>query len=262
MSLLWPDLTHIGVFRELVSARNRRGHACVVPDATSSDPAESALEALKRLLACGDLKLRKRGRVSLAVSDAFALVTELSWQPSLTTLPEWQSYARACFEAQGSRLNENWLINVEYPRYGGLGLAYALHRPWLLNLADVFEEHDLHLNEVLPISAKVLTAGCSARARGGKAFIVLDSHGVSALLFDSGRLVAYEIEPDIADRRGSAARLLLRMRAMHLEFQQAEIWPVASESLTDEFLVQSLGLNASQVREVRTFNWSSGLAAA
>jgi hypothetical protein len=157
-----------------------------------------------------DSKRKGRANLSLVVSDSVAAIAPLPWQDGLSSEAELRGYAQICFEKLGYDISGNWVLRVEYPRYGAGGLAYALPRDWMLALLAILENRQLRLTGVLPISALLFT-GVPETARPGLTIVLIfeaTQHGV--LVFENGALASRDVEPFAQSIEKTCHRLLAR----------------------------------------------------
>jgi len=175
--------------------------------------ASEILQGLEQCLIETDSKRKGRANLSLVVSDSVAAIAPLPWQDGLSSEAELRGYAQICFEKLGYDISGNWVLRVEYPRYGAGGLAYALPRDWMLALLAILENRQLRLTGVLPISALLFT-GVPETARPGLTIVLIfeaTQHGV--LVFENGALASRDVEPFAQSIEKTRHRLLARALA-------------------------------------------------
>lgn len=221
MSLLWPEIVHVGLFPgKSWMQRKRVADKEVVPP--GADP-DALLRALDVLLDA-DKTLKKGSRVDVTVSDSIAAVMALPWQDKLGRAEEVQGYARAVFERAGMAVDDDWVMRVEYRHFGAAGLAYALPKAWMAALLEVLGKRGLRLRSVLPVSAAAYSAGKAARANASTAIVLGDSKQCSALVFDKTGLVACDAEPAVGGAAKSMERLFKRLQVRHASIRHVFDW--------------------------------------
>lgn len=214
MLRLWPDEIQIGLFSDHCWLR-RAGilyeHAGDMPDS-----APGLLEALASMLDDPAHGLRPGSVVSLTVSDTLAAVTAMPWQDGISKPGELKRYAEVIFEKNGVDIGRDWAMRAEFTSYGSLGLAYALPGIWMNAVVQMMHDRSLRLKRVLPASAAAFYMPIRRSAGGGRRlFLLQEARRISALVFDAGGLIDFDVEPVTAAREEALLRLLRRSLVGH-----------------------------------------------
>lgn len=238
MSRLLPETVTIGLFPG--TCWLRRGgrdteHAC------GAGP-QALLQSLESLLDGQAKPVGRRGRVQIQVSDSLAAIAVLPWQEQLRAADELHAYAHACFEQQGIRLDEGWVMQTAYRRFRSGGLAYALPQAWLAQLLGLLAKRGLRLQSVLPISAAAYWRAQGASLHGQDLLLIQEAQRLTALIYEDGSLLAHDVQPVTGDGLAAAGgRLLRRVTACHRAVARLRHWPAAQiKADTPDFIVNCL----------------------
>ncbi len=217
MSRLWPDTLQAGLFPEhcwLAKGKGKRGgKRDMLGSVTALTQTADVLSGLDQCLMQAEGKRRGSARLSLVVSDSIATIAPLPWQDGLSSEAELQGYARICFDKLGVDIGPNWILHVEYLRYGATGLAYALPRDWMDSLLAKLEERQIQLRSVLPISAAIFGDGPDTAKSGLTVVLLFEATQHCALIYQDGTLVARDVEPFAQSIEKTCHRLLARTLA-------------------------------------------------
>lgn len=210
MSLLWPDTLHAGLFPGhcwLKQPGSKRPALATYGEALQAADLHDGFDAC---LTKAGAALKKGAKLSLAVSDGIAAITPLPWQENLESDTERHGYARICFEKIGIKIDQQWVMHVEFRRYGAAGLAYALPSNWLEALLARTQEKKLQLARVLPVSA--LAYARTPPVRAGLSLLILqEMQQVSAMVWRSGMLLGRDVEPVAQSAEQACFRLCARI---------------------------------------------------
>lgn len=218
MLRLWPKSYSVGLFPEhswVHQPRSQLLHSVEPKLAATSTLGQDLLAAFQALLSAPDLKLSKGSRLDLTVSDCIAKITPIVWQEALQTPEELEAYARICFEKQGMILNEDWVIRVDFQRYQGLGVAYALPSSWLTQLRAIAQQNGVQLRSVLPVSVVAYGQLQSKTLSENHLLLLREGKRITAFIFGEKGLLHIDSEAITSSNKDSSKRLLRRISAMH-----------------------------------------------
>jgi hypothetical protein len=204
---LWPKEVQIGLFQDHCWLRMGRSGELrdYVPTAVDAD---GMLAQLALMLDDAVDLIAKNARVVLTISDAFAAVICIPWQPNLRGADELRRYAEICFEEQGRDVGSDWLIHAEYRTFRANGMAYAVPAVWVAALEKLVVERGLRLARVLPVSVAMYFVP-KASSNGRSLSLLCEGQRISALACLKSGLTAFDAEP-VTTAPGDALRRLLR----------------------------------------------------
>ncbi len=230
MSLLWPKSLHVGLFPGHIWLQNRRIN---VEHPFTFDPLrieQQILDVLAELFHAHQDQIDSKSKVTFSVSDRFAAIVQLPWKEQLFRQEEVRNFAQICFEKQHQVIDEDWLMHAEFARYGSAGLAYAFRQGWLRQLHALCEQHQLMVERIMPMTARVYFDK-QPRVRSGKQLIVLsETSRVSSMVFNGRALVDLDVEPVSQSSESSVVRLVKRTCALHEDIRQINCWAVDNDS--------------------------------
>jgi hypothetical protein len=226
VSLLWPDTLNAGLFPGSSWLQAGR-KAATVNEPAAADAATMA-DALQAMLDTGAEKLRAKSRLRILVSDSVAAITVLPWQEALLQPREIENYARICFEKLGVELGADWVLHAGFRHFGGMGIAYALPRKWLAELARISSARKLKLESVLPISAAAFFNYRRDRGRPLTVLLLREENRTSALIVGANGLAGRDVEPVITSAEESGTRLLRRIEVSYPAVTRVIDWSTAS----------------------------------
>lgn len=211
MSPLWPDALHAGLFP---------GHCWLKKPGSKREPmaahaeaarTEDLLAGLGVCLVNAGASLKKGSKLSLAISDSIAAITPIPWQDNLEKDAELRGYARICFDKQGIKIDQQWVMHVEFRSYGAAGLAYAVPCAWLESLRSSLQARSLQLARVLPVSALAYSRGPKPGGAGMSLLILQEAQQIAALVWRNGMLLARDVEPVAQSAEQACFRLAARI---------------------------------------------------
>ena len=214
MSRLWPERLHAGLFPDNCWIAKRGGKQEPLARCAAAMAPVDMSAALKICIGQSKEKRKRHGKISLTVSDSIAAIVVLPWQENLVGELEVLGYARLCFEKQGHEIGPDWVMRAEYPSYGKPGLAYALPRKWLEDLAEELQEQCLQLERILPVSAELFCGGIEFDG-GLQIALLIEPTQQCAMVFRKGALLARDVEPFSQSAESTSFRLLARIFANH-----------------------------------------------
>lgn len=207
MLRLWPKVLRVGVFqREVLVQAGRKGEH-IISDIDTSDfgrVAAKAREAAKRYLGQAETA---NLRVELTLSDAFARVALLPWQPALSDREEVDAYARLCLEAAIPEVNESWNVLTHRAAFGAQGLALAMRAVQLQAIESAFRQCNLHLVQVRPTLSRLIDW---ARKQSRANVLQVDGRVICLFRMTAGNLDYLEFEIEADSVRAAIARLAAR----------------------------------------------------
>lgn len=254
MSRLWPETFRAGLFPGQCWLQRGRVVKAVACD-ISRDP-QVLLEALGVMLANEGNTLRSGGKADVMVSDGIAAIALLPWQEQLHRPAELERYAIACFDKLGMKIDDTWIMHVEFPRYREAGLAYAVPRAWLVSLIELLEGKGMRLRTIMPVTAAAFYSK-TGRPRDDKTLALLCEAGhVAALMQGREGLCGYDVEPVTGSAHDAAGRLLNRVAVHHDNLKRVSLWsPMPPEqSISAEFVTTRLPGVTVQTLERNTWN--------
>lgn len=213
MSRLWPEAVQGGLFPGNCWLAGGKGKRDLLASVATGNRAPELLQGLEQCLIQTEANRKGWASLSLVVSDSIAAIAPLAWQDGLNSQAELHGYARICFEKFGYDIGADWVLHVEYPRYGVAGLAYAMSRDWLASLVTTMEARRMRLTRVLPISAMMFGGGPEIARAGLTAVLLFEATQHCVLLFENGALVARDVEPFAQSIEKTCHRLLARTLA-------------------------------------------------
>lgn len=181
-------------------------------EAGSGASAEALFAALGDALGDAVRAHRRKPRVTLVVSDSFAAIVALPWQPALLRAAEVDQYAEAQFERSGQPLGAGWAMYSYFRHYGASGMAYAFPADFVQRLQEVAAAHGATIDAIVPLSGFAY-ARLQRSRKGSRALLVRESSRVSALVANRNGLATYATEPVVADGARAVKRLLRRLQA-------------------------------------------------
>jgi len=224
---LWPEQITVGLFPGHCWLR-RRGRSSGQPSAAQAEVG-ALVQAFDDLLA--ETTPLRGARLDLIVSDRTARIVALPWQVRLRSKAEWQAYAHAAFDANGTPLDESWVCVPAVRRFGEQGLALALPIAWLTELEEAARRHGATLRTVMPLSAAAYWSPRRWMAAKGPSWLLLEEEErASMLCFDGGRSVAYDSQPALD---ASGLRQLLQRRMLTGGPVRAAAWRAGGEAHVD-----------------------------
>ena len=211
MSRLWLKTAHLNLFGpdSWLSVRNLAGSSRTFALPLSTEPRQWVPE-LGEWFADHDDVLRGC-RVSICTSDRIAAVAAMPWQPDIQSRDEQLAYAAACLEHDSGLDGGDWLIEGQFTQYGGMGLAYAVQRPWLAELDNAISSNGARLVSVLPVSAAAYCMHRPGRFAGPSLLLLEDGNRTTLLQHAGNRLERFDAEPATAQGGEAGARLLRRL---------------------------------------------------
>lgn len=232
MSLLWPETIYVGLFPGHCWLQHGRSGTVQPFPQSQSQPFDGTalLRALETMLDVQDNKLCKGARLNVTVSDSMALIAALPWQDALRRREELYVYAQAFFKKMGMVIDNDWILQPEFHQYRAMGLAYALPRAWLIELAKLVGESGLKLKTVLPVSAAAYCRQKQHRQEGQTLLLLQEVHRHSAMIYGRDGLLGYDVEPLTLSAKASGLRLLKRVCAAYDNITGVTHWsPFPSE---------------------------------
>lgn len=224
MSLSWLETVRGGLFPGHCWLQGRRAAIAQSLRLPPSVGPAGLLRAMETMLDERTDVLRKASRLTLTTSDSVAAITMLPWQDALHRQAELENYARVCFEKKGIVVDRNWVLRVAFQRYRAAGIAYALPRDWLLELAQLISARGLRLQTVLPVTAAAYF-GIRSRGDDGVTLRLLrEENRTSALVYSGANLVGRDVEPVTVSGTESGVRLMRRVSACHSNIARVVEW--------------------------------------
>lgn len=198
MLRLWPELARLSLYAE--------GFRCA-GELTKHASGDQSLLAM----AFAQVRERypKARHVNVTVSDAFALVLTMPWQPTLRRSLERNAYARALLRQLRGLPDERLVARGDYRHHGRSGLAYGFDRGWLELVAGQAAEHGLAVRHLMPLSALAYHHGPRTAVLTLRLFV--DSTVVTGMVCDKHGLVVTDAEPVGADLIHTCIRLSRRL---------------------------------------------------
>jgi hypothetical protein len=228
VSLSWPEKLRAGLFPGRCWLQGRRAVTTHSLSLAPSIGSTGLLRAMETMLDERADVLRKGSRLTVTVSDSAAAITTLPWHDALHRTAELESYARICFEKQGIVVDGDWVLRVAFRRYRETGIAYALPRDWLVELAQSTSARGLRLTTVLPLTAAAYFESQFRRTGEVALQMLREENHASALIYSGASLVGRDVEPVTASGIESGVRLLRRVSASHSNIARVVEW--SSES--------------------------------
>lgn len=224
MLRLWPETLYGGLFcgSAWLSAGGRTVQQCS-PAGNGELLAE--MEVMLQRLA----PTARGRRLHLQVSDSLAAIAMLPWQEQLRGQDELVAYAQACFDRSGMEINDQWVVHAGFRLFGHNGLACALPRAWLDQLATLCERYRVRLLSVLPVSGAAYWHGPRLPLRQRSLILLSEPQRVSALAFEGPGLVGTDVQPLTGDTSVTGKRLLCRLGARYAEFAEVRHWSPAPD---------------------------------
>jgi hypothetical protein len=180
-----------------------------------------------------------RRRLHVQVSDCLAAVAMLPWQAQLRGQSELAAYAQACFDRGGLEIDDGWVTHAGFRQFGGNGLAYAVPRAWLDQLASICDRYRIRLLSVLPVSGAAYWHGRGLPTHQRSLVVLSEAQRVSALAFENGCLIGSDVQPVTSDVSTAGTRLLCRLGARHGVFADVRHWsPTAEEAEAPAFVCE------------------------
>jgi hypothetical protein len=226
---LWPETLLAGVFEEHCWLKVAGKSQVQV---LRHEGAQSALNALGRLLAASAAAHRLRPRMLVTLGDAFVQLVALPWQEQLNGSVEVVRYARLMMERAGRNLDETCVVQADFAHHAAMGLAYALPVDWLRDLLDLAQQHGVLLQRVQPASAAAYYRPACAVA-GQEALLLCETGRITGLLRVSGKLKTMDAEPATVDPAKAAVRLLRRLQLRHGAIAAVSHWSAIPECRED-----------------------------
>lgn len=256
MSPLWPERISAGLFPGRFWLEGRRAavqHSLRSAPLPGTAPLSHGLEALLDERADA---IRKGSRIALTVSDGVAAVIALPWQDDLHGTDELEAYARICFEKQGLKIDEGWIIRTVFRHYRATGIAYALPRAWLTDLLQLLGGRGLKLTGVLPVTAAAFCGQRIDRGGGRTLLLLREETRISALIYGLGKLQGYDVEPATTSGRDAGLRLLRRISGGNGDIARLLEWSSESPAQAKPEHGASLCLPGTEVRALPRTIWS------
>jgi hypothetical protein len=220
---LWPDRFSAGLFGD-ASWLTKSGRLSSDASRQEGLQAEGSLDALEMLLDRVAGTARGRATLDLLVSDSQARSIILPWQASLTSPMELRGYAHACFARNGLAMDEGWVLQQGFRRYGKTGFAVAVSRPWLEQLAQRAEARRIKLRSILPVAAAAYWHP-KRQVVGNKTLLLLaDQAQCTALTMEYGSVSAFDTQPVLGDATAAITRLLRRRQATSPDVVHVSCW--------------------------------------
>ncbi len=233
MLRLWPER-----FTALVSPDACRlfgaGGREVGRSTPASAPVFDVMDGLNRILDAG--ALRGRAQIDLIVSDGVARSIPLPWQDNLRSEEQYEAYARACFDQAGFELEGEWIVQVAYRHFRGVGVGYALPRPLVMDVRNRLLERGIRLRSIMPMSAHAYWRNACG-ARGTRSILVLREWGrLSALMFDGTACAGIHVQPMGSGLSDAARRLSNGIEAVFPSVSRVQFWAAGTDDMETEMI--------------------------
>ncbi|WP_374581713.1 hypothetical protein [Pseudoduganella sp.] len=250
MLRLWPEAISVGLFS---------GH-CWLRRGALETRSESGmdfagqLETVRELLAVQTRRFGRFARADVVVSDSHARVALVPWQDSLHSEAQVNAYGRAILESMGFIADEGWCAHTGFRHYGAPGFTSALPASLVDQLRAECSKAGVVLRSVLPVSAAVYWYHRPALKKGESVLLINEPGRLTAVVHQSGRLSALDIEPIVGTVEQAATRLEARIQMRCPAIRQVEVCsqPLAAwnESRLSQLFAQA------QIRKLPRACWS------
>ncbi|AKU20482.1 hypothetical protein ACZ75_02050 [Massilia sp. NR 4-1] len=201
---MWPERIRVGWFPGRCLLAGGEGAALELAGAMTPSALLAGLAGLPR---------RRPGAIlDILLSDSAAELVHLPWQASVQRPDALRLYALAAFARQGMAVGEAHAIQTAYRHYGMDGIAYAVGRGWLEELAQGLQAQGLVLGSVVPLSIEAYWRG--KRPATGRTLMLLQEDGRISLHAYQGRQLLMLDAEAVAGQPEQACRRLLRRAAM------------------------------------------------
>lgn len=256
MLRLWPETIYVGLFPGQCWLQSKRIEAEPSLRLGQSTDPQTLLHALESMLDDPAYALRKGSRLAISVSDSVAAVISLPWQEALQSPEELHSYAQACFEKQGVKIDEKWVMRTEFRRHRSTGMAYALPQAWLTALTKLIDARGLQLTRVLPVSAAAYCAQPLKQNECRTLVLLQETQRISALVYAGKEFLGRDIEPVTTSIETSAVRLLLRLSVCYDDIRSVQVWSaeLAGQIQPADYIFTCLG--KVEVHNISRGAWS------
>ena len=234
MLRLWPERLSVGLFPGCCWLQGRRRGQEITRSPTDFD-AEGSLAVLEDMLVECAAKRVKGARIDIVVTDSLGITVALPWHAALNSVPERQAFSIACFEQAGMDAGNDWVVRGEYRHYGGVGMAYALPRVWMVGLLEMLQNQGLTLGSVLPISGVAYWRHAAPRGTGNLV-VLQEAFRTTALIFDGDRFCGLDVEPDVGSAERAGNRLMSRVQSRAKEIATVGYWMPRAPDHAPEFL--------------------------
>ena len=255
MLRLWPDTVNIGLFPGYCWLQHRSLSAPALCPSSPKSGAANLLQTFSSMLANPALRLRQGDTLAITTSDDIAALCSMPWQANLHTFDELEMYASMCFEKNHKTVDAAWVVHSAFRHFGSTGMAYALPRTWLAQLAEQAAQRGLRLQTVMPITARAYFNPPRPLRQGQSLVLLHESTRLSALVYHHGGMLAYDVEPIIGSATASARRLLRRLNGTHEKIRQINLWTqdqAGTEILSETILAE---LPEAQMAILATAHW-------
>ncbi|USX11875.1 hypothetical protein NHH88_19460 [Oxalobacteraceae bacterium OTU3CAMAD1] len=197
--------------------------------------AEGSLAVLEDMLVECAAKHVKGTRIDIVVSDSLGITVALPWHAALNSMAERQAFSAACFEQAGMDAGNDWVVRGEYRHYGGMGMAYALPRVWMVGLLAMLQNQGLTLGSVLPLSGLAYWRHAAPRGTGNL-IVLQEALRNTVLIFDGDRFSGLDVEPDAGSAERAGKRLMSRIQSRANTIATVGYWTPNAAAQAPEFL--------------------------
>lgn len=240
MLRLWPKSVKVALLAGPCWVKHGGTVSAVPVNADADSPSAMLREVLQQLKPA----TRQGALLDIVLPDQAASISALTWQHNLHNSSEVREYARLGFERDGHPLAAGKLLHAEFRHYLGMGLAYAVPADTLASLAETAISAGMRLRSAMPVSAWCYFQKTKAASKHQYLHLQLESDRITAMLYESRRMVRFDVEPVTASVTLATRRQLLRMLAMESGIRQgrlvaldddkaAEVMPMLAEEFSE-----------------------------
>lgn len=208
MLRLWPEQLSLGLLGGAAWVQSGSSRRVL---ATEGGPLTRQIAGLaEQLLPAPGQARGWRPRIDVLLSDDAARLLVLPWQSNLRSDEQRRRYAEVCLESEGVGGDE-WVVDAAYRQFGAAGLALAVRRDALADLAALAAVRHMALRRVLPVTA---AAYWRYRVTSRERELLLLDEGTRFTALSYKHLALENIDVQLVDEdRELALRRLLRRRA-------------------------------------------------